>query len=257
MLNIMIVDDEKYACDRLEQLVNEIPGCYVRACSQNGLDAVEKVDVMDIDVVLMDIHMPVMNGLEAAQHLNQSPKSPHIIFTTAYRQYALSAFEVNARGFLLKPVMRDQLKEKLYELEKLNRSEQSTKTRYVREVGEYKNDSRRHIYCRIANQLNLVSLEDIIYFKSEQKYTMMKHINGSHFINETLKNLESEFKATIMRVHRNTLVNKVYMKSLIQDRERQIFLHLKCTGDVLPVSKRYATDVRKYLRLFSSAGVKT
>ena len=257
MLNIMIVDDEKYACDRLEQLVNEIPGCHVRVCSQNGLDAVEKLEVMDIDVVLMDIHMPVMNGLEAARHMNKNSKSPHIIFTTAYRQYALPAFEVNARGFLLKPIIREQLKAKLYELEKLDKSKRSAKTRYVREVGEYKDDSRRHIYCRIANQLSLVSLEDIIYFKSVQKYTMLKHINGSHFISETLKNLESEFKTTIIRVHRNTLVNKVYMKALIQDQRRQMYLHLKCTGDTLLVSKRYAPNVRKYLKLFSLSQAKT
>ncbi len=244
-MKIMIVDDEKYACDRLIQLISEIPGCYVRACAYNGLEAVEKVNALDIDVVLMDIHMPVMDGLEAARHMNKSTNSPQIVFTTAYREHALSAFEVNARGFLLKPIARHQLKEKLEQLR------QPDITRGVKEVGIYQRDRRSHIYCRIANQLELVSLSDIIYFKSEQKYTMVKQVNGSHLITETLKNLEQEFSDILMRVHRSTLVNKVYMKSLHRDDNQRLRLYLKCTDDTLHLSRRYITRVRAYLKRFS------
>ncbi len=244
-MNIMIVDDEKHACDRLIQLVSEIPGCYVRACAYNGLDAVEKANILDIDVVLMDIHMPVMDGLEAARHMNKNTNSPQIVFTTAYRQHALSAFEVNAKGFLLKPIARHQLKEKLEQLR------QPDNIRGVKEVGLYGRECRSHIYCRIANQLELVSLEDIIYFRSEQKYTMVKHIDGSHLISETLKDLEQEFSDILMRVHRSTLVNKVYMKSLSRDDDQRLKLRLKCTNDKLHLSRRYITGVRAYLRRYS------
>ena len=245
MINIMVVDDEKHACDRLTQLVSEIPGCYVKACSYNGLDAVEKIDVLDIDVVLMDIHMPVMDGLEAARHMNKSINSPQIVFTTAYRQHAFSAFEVNAMGFLLKPIARYQLKEKLEQLQ------QPPAARCVREVGQYNRSHRSHIYCRIANQLELVPLEDIIYFKSEQKYTLVKHINGSHLIDETLKQLEQEFDSILMRVHRSVLVNKVYMKCLNRDDDQRLQLSLKCTNDTLHLSRRYITAVRTHLKQFS------
>ena len=244
-MNIMIVDDEKHACDRLIQLVSEIPGCYVRACAYNGLDAVEKANILDIDVVLMDIHMPVMDGLEAARHMNKNTNSPQIVFTTAYRQHALSAFEVNAKGFLLKPIARHQLKEKLEQLR------QPDIVRGVKEVGLYGPGRRSHIYCRIANQLELVSLEDVIYFKSEQKYTMVKHVDGSHLISETLKDLEQEFGDILMRVHRSTLVNKVYMKSLNRGDDQRLKLSLKCTDDKLHLSRRYITGVRAYLRRFS------
>ena len=249
MMNILIVDDEKYACDRLIQLVSEIPGCYVKACAYNGLDAVEKADVLDIDVVLMDIRMPVMDGLEAARQMNKSANSPQIIFTTAYRQHALSAFDVNARGFLLKPIARYQLREKLEQLR------QPGAIRYVKEVGQYNRNYRNHrshIYCRIANQLELIPLEDIIYFKSEQKYIMVKHIEGSHLIDDTLKNLEQEFNDTLMRVHRSTLVNKVYMKSLSRGDDQRLQLRLKCTNDTLRLSRRYISRVRTYLRRFST-----
>ena len=246
MMDIMIVDDEQHACERLAELISEIPGCYVKACTHNGLDAVKKVDALKIDVVLMDIHMPIMDGLEAARHMNKSANAPHIIFTTAYRQHAFSAFGVNASGFLLKPIARAQLREKLGQLQ------QPSDIRCVRETTRYKKNQRSHIYCRIANQLELVAVKDIIYFKSEQKYTMVKHIYGSHLIDETLKNLEQEFNDILIRVHRNALVNRVYMRRLNRDDDKQVQLDLKCTNDKLHLSRRYIHRVRTYIRQFSA-----
>ena len=195
----------------------------------------------------MDIHMPLMNGLEAARCMSGKPNSPHVIFTTAYQQHALSAFEVNAQGFLLKPINRRQLEEKL------NRLRQPKLARYVKEVGQYQSDRRDYIYCRIANQLELVALEEIIYFKSEQKYTLVRHVNGSHLINETLTQLEHEFNDIMMRVHRCAIVNKTYMKSLSRDSRLRLQLSLKCTPDKLLLSRRYITRVRDHLKQFSIA----
>ena len=250
MINILVVDDEKYACDRLIQLVSEIPGCYVKAYAYDGLDAVEKADVLDIDVVLMDIRMPVMDGLEAARQMNKKANSPQVVFTTAYRQHALSAFDVNARGFLLKPIARYQLREKLEQLR------QPDIVRGVKEVAPYNRNHRNHIYCRVANQLELIPLEDVIYFKSEQKYIMVKHIEGSNLIDETLKDLEQEFSDTLMRVHRGALVNKIYMKSLSRGDDHRLWLRLKCTSDTLRLSRRHISQVRTYLRQFSNGLVR-
>ena len=235
MINIMIVEDEKHACDRLVELVSQIPSCHVTACARNGLDAVEKVNALNIDVVLMDIHMPVMDGLEAARHMNRSANSPQIIFTTAYRQHAYSAFEVNAKGFLLKPIARCKLREKLDQLQ------QPDNGGYVREAMPQNKRRRSHIYCRVANQLELIAVDDIIYFKSEQKYTMVKHVNGTHLIEETLKNLEHEFRDILMRVHRNALVNKAYMQRLRRTNNQLAELSLKGTSDKLCLSRH-----RKY-----------
>jgi len=239
----MIVDDEKNACERLSQLVSEIPGCYVQACAYDGLDAVRKADALELDVVLMDIHIPAMNGLEAARHMKKSNHPPQVIFTTAYRQYALSAFEVDAKGFLLKPVARRQLREKLDQLQ------QKPAVRYVREARP--NNRRSHIYCRSASHLELVALEDIIYFKSEHKYTKVRHIHGSHLIEESLKQLEHEFSDFLIRVHRNALVNKDYMRSMEHEDRKQARLGFKCTDDTLPLSRRYIPIVRAYIRRFA------
>ena len=246
MMNIMIVDDEKHACDRLVQLVSEIPGCYVKACARDGLDAVEKANALRIDVVLMDIHMPVMDGLEAARQINKAANSPQIIFTTAYRQHAYSAFGVNARGFLLKPIVRYKLREKLDQLQ------QPSRVGYVKEPIPRRVKQRSHIYCRVANQLELVAVDEIIYFKSEQKYTMVKHVNGVHLIEETLKNLEYEFADILMRVHRNALVNKSYMQCLIRTDTQLAELTLKNTRDKLYLSRRYIHRVRSYLMQFGA-----
>ena len=243
MINIMIVDDEKHACRHLADLVSEVPGCNVIAFSHNGMEAVHKVDTLNVDLVLMDIHMPGMDGIEVARHMNKCGHPPKIIFTTAYRQHALSAFEVDAKGFLLKPVMRRQLNKKLLELQYGSR-------RAVREPSVKKH--RSYIYCRHGKRFDLIALKDVIYFKSQNKYTLIKHTDGMNLIDQTLKELEEEFSESLIRIHRNALVNKDYMKSLENDGYKRVLLGVKGTSMKLHVSRRYIPKVRRYLRQFST-----
>lgn len=243
MINVMIVDDERHACSRLADLVEEVPGCKVIACSHNGLEAVRKADILEIDLVLMDIHMPGMDGIEVARHMNKCKQPPQIIFTTAYRQYAFSAFDVDAKGFLLKPVMRHQLGRKLKEIQRSS----------VNEVHEPPVQKQRsHIYCQSSGRLDLIALKDVIYFKSENKYTLVKHLNGVNLIDDTLKELEEEFADTLVRIHRNALVNRNYIKSLEPGAEKRMLLGLKETNRKLYVSRRYIPKVRRHLKHFSN-----
>ncbi len=108
-MKVLIVDDEPLARERLKILCQEIDKDFELLEAQNGLQAVETVNQYEPDVVLMDIRMPGMGGLEAAQHLMTMDNPPAIIFTTAYDEYALQAFEAQAVDYLLKPIRKDKL----------------------------------------------------------------------------------------------------------------------------------------------------
>src|SRR5713101_1727041 len=139
-MRILIVDDEKLARDRLRELLMEIGGHVVVGEAMNGAEAVEKTTELNPDVLLMDIRMPGMDGLEAAMHLMSMENPPSVIFTTAYDQHALDAFEVNAVDYLLKPIRRDRLANALTKAHKRT-------TKQAREIHQARSEpqARTHI----------------------------------------------------------------------------------------------------------------
>src|SRR3990167_1960040 len=118
-MRVLIVDDDKLARDRLRELLNDIGGYTVVGDAMNGAEAVEKSAELNPDVLLMEIRMPGMDGLEAAMHLMGMDHPPSVIFTTAYDQHALDAFEVNVVDYLLKPIRKDRLANALTKAHKL------------------------------------------------------------------------------------------------------------------------------------------
>src|SRR5688572_12373471 len=112
-MKILIVDDEAPARDRLKRLIEEIDGCEYAGEAATGQEAIALAQKHAPDVILLDIRMPGMDGLEAAKHLSRLDQPPAVIFTTAYDEYALSAFDAQAIGYLLKPVRKEKLAETL------------------------------------------------------------------------------------------------------------------------------------------------
>lgn len=238
-LRVLVVDDEPLARERLSHLVEELPAVELAGVASSGEEALLLAGRLRPEVVLLDIRMPGMDGLEAAHHLARMPEPPAVIFTTAYEQHALAAFDAQAAGYLLKPVRPDKLKEAL------ERARRPTRAQLAR-IAEGTGGPRTRIAVRARDELRLVPVEDIVSFIAEQKYTTMKHRGGEELIEESLKALEEEFPALFVRIHRNALVAIGEVEGLERDAEGHHHVRMK-GGATLPVSRRLATDVARTL----------
>ena len=219
-LKVLIVDDEAPARERLRSLLAEIADIEVIGEAANGHEALKATSDLDPDVVLLDVRMPGMDGLEAARHLNVLEEPPAVIFTTAYDQYAVQAFEAHAVGYLLKPVRKEQLAASLTRAGRLTRAQ-------LQKLAAGAEARRTHIAARHREGLKLIPIEDVQYFLADQKYTTVRHLNGEDLIEDSLRLLEREFSAAFARIHRNALVSVKYLERIERDADGQYFVHLR------------------------------
>ncbi len=240
-MKILVVDDEPLAQQRLKLLLTEFDAVSIVKTANNGLQAIEACQLSKPDVVLMDIRMPAMDGLEASSHISQIDDAPAIIFTTAYDEYALEAFNVNAIDYLLKPVRRQKLEEAILKASSLNQAQLNV-------IKSQKEPGRSHISTKISGNIKLIPINDIIYFQADQKYVTVKHINGETIIEDTLKELQVEFADAFIRVHRNALIAKGYISGLYRDGEGHSFVTLKELGIKLEISRRHLAEVKKLIK---------
>ncbi len=242
-MNILIADDESMACQHLSGMIESLPGCYDVGHAVNGIEAVYKAYDLDIDVVLMDVRMPRMSGLEAARHISEFEKPPAVVFTTAYGEHALDAFGVNARGFLLKPIHPAKLTEVLGHL-------QQRAARKVAEPAVFDSGENNYICCRIRKGLALIALNRIVWVKAAGKCTMIQHLHGCSMSDQSLKGFEAQLGASLMRVHRGTLVNKAYINGLEKGEDDNYYVVLRDPDEKLEVSRRSLPQIREYLQTF-------
>ena len=198
-MKVMVVDDEPLARQRLRRMLETLPDCEIVAEAGNGAEAVELWRQTRPSLVLMDIRMPGMDGLEAAQELSRQDTPPAIIFCTAYNDYALEAFDASAVGYLLKPVSRDKLVETMEKAQQLNQVQLAALEKSEASSGD-------HISARNHTGVELIAIDDVRYFLADQKYVTVFHRGGEVLIDETLKELEQRFDQQLLRVHRNALV---------------------------------------------------
>ncbi len=241
-LKVLIVDDESPARERLRSILAEIADTQVIGEAANGHDALKATAELNPDVVLLDVRMPGMDGLEAARHLNVLEEPPAVIFTTAYEQYAVEAFEAHAVGYLLKPVRKEQLSAALVRAGRLTRAQ-------LQKLASGAEARRTHIGARHREGLRLIPIEEVQYFLADQKYTTVRHVNGEDLIEESLRLLEREFSASFARIHRNALVNVKYLERIERDAAGQYFVHLRGCDAPLEVSRRMAGELKERFRI--------
>lgn len=242
-MKILIVDDEQPARDRLRRLLDEVPDCEVVGEAGDGRAALAACDNHRPDVVLMDIRMPGMDGVEAARHLTRLDAPPAVIFTTAYSEYAMDAFDARAVGYLVKPVRRERL------LDAVRHARRPTLPQ-LRALGAAEagaSAARKHICVRSQGSLQLIAVDDVLCFQADQKYVAVTTAGLEVLIDESLKDLEDEFPERFVRVHRNALVAVESLVALEKNAEGQWLARLRDSDKSLVVSRRHLTNVRKHL----------
>jgi two-component system response regulator AlgR len=242
-MKLLIVDDEPPARERLQRLLEEIGDCEIVGEAANGDEALRLCGETQPDVVLLDIRMPGMSGLEIARHLDSLEEPPAVIFTTAYDQYAVEAFETEAVGYLLKPVRREKL---AHALRHAGRISPSRLARLAKSTGA--EPRRERICARLGDQLRLIPVEDIYYFFADQKYITVKHKGGENLIDESLKSLTEEFSSDFVRIHRNALVAERQISAVERTEDGQYVVRIRDCGAVLQVSRRHAAELLRRIR---------
>ena len=240
-MKILIVDDEALARERLEQLITELDPAISLLQAENGLLALEAIGREHPDIVLLDIRMPGMDGLEVAHHIAGLATPPGVIFTTAYQEHALEAFEANAIDYLLKPIRKQRLQAALQRADIYHRARLS-------ELRNAASSVRTHLSAIVHGSIRLVPVEEICYLRAEQKYVVAAWPGGELLIDESLKSLETEFSARFLRIHRNALVSLQHIEHLGKDKQGGYYLRMRGIRDALAVSRRHLSDVRKAIR---------
>ena len=240
-MKILLVDDEPLARERLRALLAEHADAEIVGEAMHGLEAIAETQRLHPDVLLLDIAMPVMDGLEAAQHINTLDSPPAIIFCTAYDAHALSAFEAAAVDYLLKPVRAERLTAALERARRLT----TTQPR-IQELPRDK--PRTHLSARLRGSLRLIRIEDIRYLQADEKYVTVHHVQGEDLIEESLKSLEAEFGARFLRIHRNCLVAADALAELRRTVDGQAHVLLRGVPTPLEVSRRCLPLLREQLK---------
>jgi len=241
-MKVLIVDDEPPARDRLRELLNRLPDYEPCGEAGNGMEALRLAARLQPDIVLLDIQMPGLDGLETARRLAELAQPPAIIFVTAYGEYALDAFDAHAVAYLLKPVRLERLEQALANAGRLNRAQLANL------AAEPATTGRTHIRVRIGQRLELIALADVCYFQADQKYVAVRHRHGQALIEDSLKTLETALGMRAVRVHRNALAMTAQVAGLEKTADGGGVLTFHGIPDRLEVSRRHLTTVRQFLR---------
>lgn len=246
-LRVFIVDDEIPARNRLHDLLNDCNSQLaldVVGEAGNGREALEMLESIATDVVLVDIRMPQMDGIELAQHLNKLFKPPVVIFTTAYDTYAIKAFDLNAIDYLLKPIRLGRLFEAL----KRAREAVPIQTEVLRDLLP---EPRKNLSIHERGKIHLIPIEQILYLRAELKYITVRTAEHEYLAEESLNSLEKEFAARFVRIHRNCLIAKEAIAGFEKggdEGESGWMVKLKDLEELLPISRRQQHIVKEFSR---------
>ena len=241
-MKCLVVDDESLARERLARLLAELPGWEACGVACNGAEALRQAERLQPDLVLLDIRMPGMDGLEAARYLAGFDRPPAVVFTTAYGDHALEAFDAHAIDYLLKPIHPERLRQALDKAARLGGTP-------LEELGAAAGSARRTHFCaRVRGNLELVPVDQVVFLQADNKYVTVRSPGQQIIVEESLKSLEQELGASFLRIHRSALVAVHALRGLDKDPAGHCRVLLEGVEDRLEVSRRLLPEVRRRIK---------
>lgn len=243
-LSVLLVDDEALARARLRQLLGQLPQVSRIAEAAHAVAAMASLSREPVDLVLLDIHMPGMDGLGLAAHLQSLPQPPAVVFVTAHAAHALQAFDLAALDYLTKPVRLERLQVMLQKVERYRHIQQ----------GLAAENSQQFLVLQERGHSERVPLDEVLYLKAEAKYLTVRTRRRSWLWENSLNEVEARFPQRFLRIHRNALVAHHAMRALTRggpasaaDEGDSWVLQLHGVDDTLAVSRRQLPAVRAVL----------
>jgi len=244
-LRVVIVDDEAPARSRMRDLLADCAGelpLTIAGEAASGRAALELLAGEAADLVLLDVRMPEMDGIEVAQHLQKLERPPAVVFATAYDAYAIRAFEVHAVDYLLKPIRLARLKEALARVKAA-----PLRPETLRALARA---PRTHLCAQERGRIHLIPIAEVVYLKAELKYVTVRTSAREHLIEESLTRLEEEHGGRFVRVHRNCLVARAairgFERAAAEGGEAHWEVLLKGVDERIAVSRRQQHIVREF-----------
>jgi len=231
-LRVLLVDDEAPARDRLARLLAECDGAELVGQAEDGKDLAELCSTRAPDLVLLDVEMPGADGLELAGVLKTLPRSPEVVFVTAFENYAVDAFDLRAADYLVKPVRQERLAAAL--------------DRVRDRIGRSADDAV--LVARLGERVTRISLGEIRVLSAEDKYVSVHYLGGIALVEDSLVQLEARYGDRFLRVHRNALVARRHLRSLFRDAEGAERVEVDGVDCCPEVSRRNLPEVRRTLK---------
>jgi len=236
----ILIDDEPLALKRLERLLQPYGDTIeIVGRAENGADAVALIDSLKPDLVFLDIQMPELTGFDVLERIKYTPL---VIFSTAYDQYALQAFDVNSIDYLLKPVDPERLKKAVNKLLRLSDAAAGDlRDRIEKMLAAAPSATTKRIQVKLGDKVKLIAVSEIVYFRASDKYVEVHAHGKMHLITKSLTQLESELATgEFVRVHRSVIINVNFVDEFEKDFGGGYIVRMKdAARTTLPVSRRY------------------
>lgn len=243
----LIADDEPLLREHLRtNLARLWPELRIVDEARNGREAVEMFDIHQPDIVFLDVHMPGLNGIETARSI---ARRAHIVFFTAYEQYAVQAFEQGAVDYLVKPIIEARLADTIARLQQRLKQANDLGVSYDALLDRMATDMRQRtpkanylqwIKASVGNSVRLIPVEQIAFLRSDDKYTLVAWDGGDALIRKSIRELSDELDPDrFAQTHRSVIVNLHYVSEVTRGMNETAELHIRGRPDVLPVSRSY------------------
>ncbi|WP_425445924.1 LytR/AlgR family response regulator transcription factor [Dethiothermospora halolimnae] len=252
MINCIILDDEKPAREELSFLLKGYDDIGVLAEAKHGLEALDLISELDIDLIFLDIEMPKVNGIEVAEKILNNNNPPFIVFVTAYNEYAIKAFELNAIDYILKPFSKDRLDNTINKvLKRLDYNSINYKNRLENLLCEIENKSNINKVCLYKNGSYIpVLVESIIYATVVDKSTLIFTENESYEYQNSLSQLEETLNLdNFFRSHRSFIINLDFIEKIEPWFNSTYQVKLKCIKEKIPVSRSQVKSFKKIMKI--------